>query len=114
MPYVFQLQKAREQVAEAEEAARKARNEREDQRKKFGEQLTRLADDIGDIGRAVTGDPNNADFDVMVDPDKPEETLAALRVLLTKAKHHAEQVGTVLKVREIWIFISLINFTVNL
>ena len=75
-----------------------AKHENEQQKKEFGEQLARLADDIGDIGRAVTGDPKNPDFDVKVNPDKPEETLAALRVLLTKAKHHAERSGADLKV----------------
>ena len=78
--------------------ASEAKKLNEDQKKQFGEQMARLADDIGDIGRAVTGDPKNPDFDVKVDPDNPEETLAALRVLLTKAKHYAELSGKNLKV----------------
>ena len=57
---------------------------------KVGAQLGRLVEDIQDVGRIVSNDPESKEFEVEADLNNPDETLNAVRVLLTKVKHYGE------------------------
>merc|ERR1711879_760029 len=86
-----QVEEAKNATREAEEKAQKAEHDAHELKQKTGQQLARLQQDIAEVGRMVGGDPK--DYEAEIDPNNPDETLAHLRVLLTKIKHHAQHGG---------------------